>query len=305
MINLRFVKHPAFLMAAAIGATIPFAVGAGGSDQFASLPSTLTLTGVVRDFREVGTNGGHADFERNPSAGFGHYFNECADTLDSDGKPVFSSTGYLKSSDWRDGSNRPIMPPRSYIDAAPGDKAGAMSASQGGALTTAQAFGQWFRDTPGVNMSRPLGITLVRNPGTNTYTFNDTTDAAFRSLGGFFPINGDLLGNSAGGSQNFHFTFELATTFQYNKNTGQVFSFTGDDDVWVFIDNKLVVDIGGIHSAVSQSVNLDRLNWLKDGQNYSLKFFFAERHRTQSNCRIDTNLVLRTVTMPQVSSVFD
>ncbi len=301
----RSFKHPALLMSAAIALTMPLAIGAGSSDPYSTLPSTLSLTGVVRDFREVGVAGGHADFERNPTGGFAQYQQECNDLLDGDGKPAFRSTGFKVTKDWKDAQGRNMIAPRSYISARTGDVAGTMATSAGGATTTAANFAQWFRDVPGVNMSRPLSITLVRNPGTNSYTFNDTTDATYRNKGGFFPINGEMLGNSAGDNKNFHFTFELTTNFQFKRNTGQVFSFTGDDDVWVFIDNKLVVDIGGIHSAVNQSINLDRCDWLVDGQTYSLKFFFAERHRTQSNCRIDTNLVLRTVEVPQVSSVFD
>ena len=185
-----------------------------------------------------------------------------------------------------------------------GDVNGSMTTAAGSTTTSAN-FAKWFRDTPGVNMSKPLSIKLVRQPGTNTYTFNDRTDPTYMNRGGFFPINGDMLGNSANGTKNFHFTFELQTNFQYRQGTGQVFSFTGDDDVYVFIDGKLVIDLGGVHGAQNQSIQLDRLNWLVDGQSYSLKFFFAERHRTESNCRIDTNLVLRTIEPPAVTSVFD
>ena len=299
----RRVKHPALLMSLAIAMTMPLAIGAGSSDPYANLPTSITLTGVIRDFRERSVSGGHADFERQPTDGFGHYMQECQDTLDADGKPVFRSTGLKVGSQWRDSAGRNRISPKSYINAMPGDVNGSFQSGYDGSTTTAANFAKWFRDVPGVNMSKPLNLTLVRQSGTNVYTFNDRTDPLYQSKGGFFPINGDMLGNSANSSKNFHFTFELQTTFQYKAGTGQVFSFTGDDDVFVFVDNKLVIDLGGVHGAVNQSINLDRLNWLVDGQTYTLKFFFAERHRTESNCRIDTNIMLRTIEPPSVTAV--
>jgi fibro-slime domain-containing protein len=194
---------------------------------------------------------------------------------------------------------------KGYISSHPGDHAGSVSATAGGSTHNAAAMAQWYRDVPGVNMSMAVPLTLVRQPGTNTYTFNDRTDPRYQGLGGFFPINGQLYGNSPGQSRNYAFTYELGTTFVFQQGTGQVFTFTGDDDVFVFIDGKLVVDIGGVHTATSQTILLDRLNWLVNGQSYSLKLFFAERHTTESNVRIDTNLMLRTVTAPQVTHVWD
>lgn len=144
------------------------------------------------------------------------------------------------------------------------------------------AFDQWYRDVPGVNLSAPLSITLdngVPAPG-GTYTYANSA---------FFPIDGALLGNQ-GRSHNFHFTFELHTEFTYQA--GQLFSFTGDDDLWVFIDDQLVIDLGGVHGAMSSSVSLDTLG-LTPGTDYDLDLFFAERHTSASNFRIDTSIVLR------------
>lgn len=274
------------------------------NDPYSALPSEMTLIGVVRDMKAV-DNGGHADFERTPTGGFGHYMGQAADSLDQDGKPVFASTGYKVSSEWTNSAGKNIMRPRGYLAAKDGDHAGAVAGSTGGSITTAAAFAQWYRDVPGVNTSKSLAITLKRQANTNKYVFDDKSDSAYVAAGGFFPINGQLYGNYASTGKNFHFTYELNTNFKYQKGSGQSFMFTGDDDVWVYVDGKLVIDLGGVHSAVSQTIDMDRCSWLEDGKTYSLKFFFAERHTTQSNFRIETTLSLINVEVPTVSALYD
>lgn len=274
------------------------------SDAYAHLPSSITLTGVVRDFKEKSVSGGHPDFENKPAAGFGHYMLNIAPTLDPDNKPVFVGGGKKVSKQWRDSSSRNIHP--SAFDAARGDTAGSYaSGTDPGGITSASSFAQWYRDVPGVNMAKNLSITLVRQPGTRLYVFDDRSDPLYSSRGGFFPINNDLFGNSANESKNFHFTYELATEFIYEPGAGQTFTFIGDDDVWVFINGMLVIDLGGVHAAINQTVHLDRLtNLVPNGKN-SLRVFQAERHRTQSNFRIETTINLRTASVPNTSKLFD
>lgn len=279
--------------------------GNSQQDPYADLPEDITLTGIVRDFRERSVEGGHPDFERRPSSGFGHYMFIVEDQLDGRGLPVFNSTGRKVTGNWRDSSGRNIISPRDYIASRDGDTSGSTSSSQSGAATTAENFEMWFRDVDGMNSSAPLTLSLVREPDSNVYVFDDKEDPFYEGHGGFFPINGEMYGNSAGENKNFHFTFHLATEFVYERDAGLNFKFTGDDDVWVFIDGKLVIDIGGVHAAVSQTIDLDRLEWLQDGETYTLDFFFCERHRTQSNFRIETTLQLRNVELPPTSALYD
>lgn len=96
-----------------------------------------------------------------------------------------------------------------------------------------------------------------------------------------------------GKRHNFGFTMKIQATFEYIP--GQYFEFNGDDDVWVFINNRLVVDIGGQHTKVFGSVDLDTLG-LQEGVNYPFHIFYAERHTTQSNFMMRTSIDLKTET---------
>jgi fibro-slime domain-containing protein len=139
-------------------------------------------------------------------------------------------------------------------------------------------FNQWYNDTPGVNQKIDKTLTLTEtSPGSGIYEFTSSA---------FFPIDNEGWGNQ-GLEHNFHFTLELHTTFTYQA--GQTFTFTGDDDVWVFINGELVIDLGGIHEALTATVNLDDLG-LTEGETYSFDFFFAERRTTQSNLKIQTSI---------------
>jgi fibro-slime domain-containing protein len=94
-----------------------------------------------------------------------------------------------------------------------------------------------------------------------------------------------------GNQHNFLFTMETEAQFEYTP--GQTFTFRGDDDVWVFIDSTLVVDLGGTHGAELGSVSLDTLGLTK-GKTYNFKLFFAERWCCGSNFKLVTSLNLRS-----------
>lgn len=108
----------------------------------------------------------------------------------------------------------------------------------------------------------------------------------------FFPLDGvpsaeATQNDDDGQPRNFGFTTELHTSFRYAG--GEVFTFRGDDDVFVFVDEKLVVDIGGVHGPTEGSVAIDQLGLTK-GSVYTLDLFQAERNPTGSNFRIETTL---------------
>lgn len=98
------------------------------------------------------------------------------------------------------------------------------------------------------------------------------------------------------GERNQHFCFESHAKFTYKP--GLTFNFRGDDDIWVFIDNTLAVDLGGTHLAAPAYVKLDQFKGyggreLKIGQQYDIDIFFCDRRTTMSNVRIKTNMFIR------------
>lgn len=161
----------------------------------------------------------------------------------------------------------PVYAGRPTTPSTPGGKAG---------------FDVWYHDTPGVNLTTSKNLQLTEDPNKpGTYSFEDRT---------FFPIDDELFGNE-GFRNNFHFTLETHTAFIYRG--GEVFTFAGDDDVWVFIAGQLVIDLGGLHTIRTASVGLDAVReklGLIVGQRYPLDLFYAERHTLGSNFIVNTTI---------------
>jgi len=149
-----------------------------------------------------------------------------------------------------------------------------------GCLTSEETFNEWFRDTPGVNQMFPVTITANWDEGSKAYRFQGTP---------FFPLDGMGYGYEKNYVHNYGFCFELHTQFSYEA--GQIFDFMGDDDVWVYIDNKLAIVLGGVHPAESQTAYLDTLG-LTEETTYDLDFFFCERHYSESNLIFSTSIKL-------------
>jgi fibro-slime domain-containing protein len=213
------------------------------------------LPALVRDFNKRGSShgAGHDDFEA--------FQNDRATTglinatLDAEGKPSLRS---------------PAPFPQQIKDAA--------------------SFAQWYRDVPGVNMSVRVNLALVeQRPG--FFVFDDQT---------FFPVdnagfNEPSMVNEGlppvAVTHNFHFTTEVHTSFVYKG--GEQFTFIGDDDLWLFINGHLVIDLGGLHGALTKMVSLDALAptiGMQVGQRYPMDIFHAERRTDKSTFRIETTI---------------
>ncbi len=280
-------------------------------------PETITITGIVRDFKPAAVPGGHADFQNNPENGMARYAGIVGPLIGDDGKPQFGGIGNKITNQWRDDENRQIC--YCLYDASFGDVEGSWGQPGTGGITAAESFAMWFRDVLVYNLSAPLELTLVRQAD-GMYLFDDELDPYYADLGGFFPIDDQLFGNGGGngngnGNQNehnFHFTFEVHAEFQYDAAAGQNFKFEGTDSVFLFIDGRLVTDLVGVHASHDQYVDLNRPSFgpagdalLVDGEWYRLDFFFAQRYKPLSHFRILTNILMDSRPIATVSAAFD
>jgi fibro-slime domain-containing protein len=265
--------------------TLTSALVAAGLVAVPAHADNIELTGVIRDFQTS-----HPDFESYPGT-----YNKVMDTLDDEGRPTLDMSYYSEK-----------------------------KGTSGQSVYSPESFAQWYRDLPDVNISIPFAINLDNGqeaPG-GVYSFaREKQMPAPNNY--FFPIDNmgyGLTPDTAqwplrwanGGVHNYHFTYELRTKFTYtdpeDRDMPMVFSFTGDDDVWVFINGRLAVDLGGVHSQQQSSINLDSAAGelgIEPGGTYTLDLFFAERHTSESNFRIETTLTLEEVPPTTVSPLYD
>ncbi len=183
-------------------------------------------------------------------------------------------------------------------------------------------FSSWYSDS--AKYSKRIGTTLVlTRDAQGLYVFDSAASGVsgnpkFNPLGSFvssateqlYPNFEDApawpVAPLLSPSGKFWYTTELHTFFQYNG--GETFGFSGDDDVWVWINGKLAVNLGGLHSPRAQSISLDALQGslaLVKGGIYSFDMFHAERHTDGSNFKITTTLSSNCNVLRSGSTVVD
>ncbi|MBK8010403.1 MAG: DUF4215 domain-containing protein [Deltaproteobacteria bacterium] len=232
------------------------------------LGEAIEVPVVFRDFVALPTGTGvrHPDFEifrgDEATTGLVERF------LDSEGKPIY--TGRCEAGRVLDSRACPF-----------------------GAQTTSEAaFRQWYRDIPGTNVSLATRLRLIRSGDAFYYPAPPPTGAQL------FPLDdaGFVVGpqgavleqrgwDKRGGRHNFGFTTEIRYWFEYKG--GETLSFSGDDDVFVFINRQLALDLGGLHPRRSGTIVLDRAMadrlGLEEHGLYEVALFHAERHQPESN----------------------
>lgn len=235
------------------------AAGVLSMTSLSALAFPLDFNITVRDFRGAGS-ANNPDFNNTNISGL--KTGMVSNTLDANGKPVYIGIG--------GGSNA------------------------AGNVQSAATFAAWYGNCDGSAFS-------CVSQNTVTLTANvDANDVLTYSSNAYFPLDAitnsaiwDRAGAAANLNHNYFFTSELNLQLVYDPTKANQFSFTGDDDVWVFINGNLVLDLGGIHGATTGGFDLDNLAaglGLDPFEVYSFTMFHAERHHTESNLSITSTL---------------
>ncbi len=249
------------------------AVGNLNPDNTDSCDTLLEMT--VRDFNES-----HPDFERAHS-GWGPLQGVVESNLGSDKKPVFSKI----DGDHQISQDEAQRQAYTYTINNWVDTANPM-------FDGAESFHDWYHDDTQVYQKTLQLKALEGAPG--TYYF-DSLEEPYDNFFALTPEDGYGAGpinpSTNPNEQNFLFTTEIHLRFEYVK--GQIFKFSGDDDLWIFVNGRLALDLGGLHSRFNGSIDFDAQAaelGISPGNTYDMDIFHAERHTLESNFRIETNI---------------
>ncbi|MBD3316470.1 MAG: fibro-slime domain-containing protein, partial [Chitinivibrionales bacterium] len=252
--------------------------GVLGRSAFGQFPDTLWIPVTFYDFHSDGSN---PEFEAERFNG-GVKTNMVADELGADGKPTVGSSPHLNQyikywfRPWTEAAQGDYTIP-DYEVLNPDDPHNKANIQYNGPETV--SYDTAFKNTV-IRDSLPF-----RHVGRGVYEFSRTGRGSEEE---FFWIDGRGFGNE-GRDHNYSFTMQLDWTFE--KKSGMTFDFNGDDDVWVYVDGKLALDLGGIHNAANKSFAVDDIPDLVDGEEYEFKLFYAERHTVRSTIKITTNII--------------
>lgn len=251
---------------------------------------TMNLVAKVRDFKEgnaTSSEGTHPMFNQGVASCEAHVLG--VNTVEAD-----LSTSGGKDDAFPGDERTPVLAP---LDGMP--------ANVSRCFEPHDLFGDWFEDR-GTDVNRPFLYTMKfqQDDKTGFFEFRDEQffpldkgeGARKESANGADPFGNLQTGTKDGidlSAHDYGFTLEFHVLFTYNQGKGQFLSLRGDDDLWAFVNGKRVIDLGGIHAAESDSVDLDDKAaelGLSDKQQYNLDFFFAERAVASSKLDIVTNL---------------
>ncbi len=159
-------------------------------------------------------------------------------------------------------------------------------------------FDQWYRDTPGTNLTLayPLPLALTPEGGYEYDSQKSGTPDTYLGMDRllFLPIDDGSPYATAFGNQgdrhNYGFTGEVHVTFTL-ETSGGVIQVRSDDDVYLFLDGRLAIDLGGKHVSLSAEIELDTLG-VSVGDEHRIDLFYAERGGASADFMVKTNFAL-------------